>query len=355
MKEIESTTYSIHIGSLQMGPFEALIKKYEHSKKVILVDENTHDACLEYLLTAFEDLTDAEIMLLPAGEENKVMEVCYQVWEAWSEYKIGRKDLIINLGGGVVTDMGGFLASIFKRGLDFINIPTSLLAMVDASVGGKTGIDLGKHKNQLGVFSNPIAVFIDPGFLHTLPDEEKWSGLAEMLKHGLILDKNHWDLVKFIDASEDIFSEEVIMHSIQLKNKVVLADFKETGERKKLNFGHTVGHAIEGFFLHDEQRILHGHAVALGMRVEAQLSCDKNLLSQEENAEIQTVIGAKYPALYHNDDLLLALFELMKNDKKNAKQEILCTLLTGIGSSVVDIPITWQEFEAAMKAVFPHD
>src|SRR5690606_12666250 len=148
---------------------DLLTNDYTNSKKVILVDENTHDACLEYLLTAFDGLEDAEVMLLPAGEENKVMEVCFQVWEALSEYGVGRQDLIINLGGGVVTDMGGFIASLYKRGVDFINIPTSLLAMVDASVGGKTGIDLGMYKNQLGVFANPKRVFVDLGFLNTLP------------------------------------------------------------------------------------------------------------------------------------------------------------------------------------------
>lgn len=352
MNEIKSTTYSVYIGNLQDGKFEEILKSYSNSKKLILVDENTHDCCLEYLLTAFEELTDAEIMLLPAGEENKVMEVCYQVWEAWSEYKVGRKDLVINLGGGVVTDMGGFLASIFKRGLDFINIPTSLLAMVDASVGGKTGIDLGLHKNQLGVFSNPVAVFVEPGFLLTLPDEEKWSGLAEMLKHGLILDKAHWDVVKYIDATEDIFSNDVIGQSIRLKNQVVINDFKEQGERKKLNFGHTVGHAIEGYYLFSENRILHGHAVALGMRVEAQLSFLKGFLSEVENTEIQHVLSSKYETIHFEDEVLEELFELMKNDKKNANQSILCTLLTGIGSSIVDIPISFEEFQEAMLTIF---
>src|SRR5690606_19825507 len=164
---------------------DLLTNDYTNSKKVILVDENTHDACLEYLLTAFDGLEDAEVMLLPAGEENKVMEVCFQVWEAMSEYGVGRRDLIINLGGGVVTDMGGFIASVYKRGVDFINIPTTLLGMVDASIGGKTGIDLGPLKNQLGVFSNPKAIYVDVTFLETLETKDVVNGYAEMLKHAL--------------------------------------------------------------------------------------------------------------------------------------------------------------------------
>lgn len=152
-------------GSLAESPLSQIIRrKFPHSKIVIMVDENTHDHCLEYLLTTFEELTEAEVMLLPAGEENKVLEVCYQVWEALSEYQVGRKDLVINLGGGVVTDMGGFIASVFKRGLEFIQIPTTLLGMVDAAIGGKTGVDLGPFKNQIGVFQQPLQVIIDPAF-----------------------------------------------------------------------------------------------------------------------------------------------------------------------------------------------
>lgn len=242
-QKIEAEGYDIEIGSLASSSFSEFLRGYSNSKKVILLDENTHDHCLEYLLTAFSGLEDAEVMLLPSGEENKVMEVCFQVWEAWSEYQIGRNDLVINLGGGVVTDMGGFIASIFKRGLNFIQIPTSLLAMVDASVGGKTGIDLGRHKNQLGVFANPEKVYIDPGFLKTLPAEELKNGYSEMLKHGLIADKLHWENLKKInfENSENLLA--LILCSIAIKNKIVLSDPLEKADRKKLNFGHTFGHA----------------------------------------------------------------------------------------------------------------
>ena len=205
MRQIQANNYIVEIGNLTKSSFQNLLSsKYINSKKVILVDENTHDFCLEYLLTTFDELKEAEVMLLPVGEENKVMEVCFQVWEALSEYKIGRKDVIINLGGGVVSDMGGFIASIYKRGIDFINIPTTLLSMVDASIGGKTGIDLGRHKNQLGTFTDPIAIYIDVLFLQTLPQTEILNGYAEMLKHALIFDEAYWNELISITSMNDL-------------------------------------------------------------------------------------------------------------------------------------------------------
>lgn len=349
IKTLQATDYVIEIGSVTGSSFSGLLKsKYKNSKKIILVDENTHDHCLEYLITSFEELEDAEIMLLPVGEENKVMEVCFQVWEAWSEYAIGRSDLVINLGGGVVTDMGGFIASVFKRGLDFIHIPTSLLAMVDASVGGKTGIDLGRHKNQLGVFSNPVAVYVDPGFLGTLPLEEVKNGFAEMLKHALIKDKELWDVVKFISPEEDIFGEKIIAESIEIKNKIVLSDPLEKNERKKLNFGHTFGHAIEGFFLGEESAIAHGHAVAIGMLAESFISKQRGLLSEVEFAEVEKVITRIYEIPELDKSYEDELFALMQNDKKNFNSQVQCTLLLGIGSCEINQAISKADLQAVM-------
>lgn len=350
VKTLQATDYNIEIGSIAESSFSELLRtKYAASKKIILVDENTHDHCLEYLITSFQELEEAEIMLLPCGEENKVMEVCFQVWEAWSEYEIGRSDLVINLGGGVVTDMGGFIASIFKRGLDFIHIPTSLLAMVDASIGGKTGIDLGMNKNLLGVFSNPVRVFIDPGFLGSLPLAELKNGFAEMLKHGLIRDKAHWDIVKFISPEEDIFGAKIIAESVEIKNKIVLADPLEKGERKKLNFGHTIGHAIEGFFLGEEQMIAHGHAVAIGMLGEAFISKERGLLSETDFNEIESVITRLYEMPEFLEDITDELFALMMNDKKNFDQKVQCTLLLGIGKCVINQAIFKDDLKAALN------
>ncbi len=347
MKIIPSASYPIEFGPLTASSFpEILEKNYTSARKVILVDENTHEYCLEYLLTHFEALQEAEVMLLPAGEENKVMEVCFQVWEALSEYKISRNDLVINLGGGLVTDMGGFIASLFKRGVAFLHIPTSLLAMVDASVGGKTGIDLGKYKNQIGVFANPLAVFIDPAFLSTLPAEEQLNGFAEMLKHGLIADRNHWDNLRKLEPEQ--VSLELIYDSVRIKEAIVASDPKESGQRKKLNFGHTFGHAFEGFLLDSENQLAHGHAVALGMLCEAWLSCEKKLLDHDSFEEIKSCICDKFPLLAFREEDFPAIYELMLQDKKNKGRSVHCVLLSAIGEAYFDQTLVYEEIEKTL-------
>lgn len=345
---IQTVGYTIELGSLETATFQSLLDEFSGAKKLILVDENTHDYCLEYLLTGFAGLQDAEIMLLPAGEENKVMEVCFQVWEAMSEYRVERNDLVINLGGGVVTDMGGFIASVFKRGVTFVNVPTSLLAMVDASIGGKTGIDLGRYKNQLGVFAYPRAVYIDPGFLTTLPADEWRNGLAEMIKHGLIASRAHWDELKSIDMAAPHISVDQIQHSLEVKNQLVIADPTEQGERKKLNFGHTVGHALEGFFLATDEPLAHGHAVGVGMLAEAYLSFKKGCLDSNSYYEIEHFLLAHYAIPAWNEDQQEQLFALMLQDKKNRRGAILATLLTDIGASQINQELSHAEVMATL-------
>jgi 3-dehydroquinate synthase len=351
IQKIEADGYNIEIGSLTSSSFSNFLQGYSTSKKVILVDENTHDHCLEYLLTAFSGLEDAEVMLLPCGEENKVMEVCFQVWEAWSEYQIGRNDLVINLGGGVVTDMGGFIASIFKRGLDFIQIPTSLLAMVDASLGGKTGIDLGRHKNQLGVFSNPEKVYIDPGFLKTLPVEELKNGYSEMLKHGLIADKLHWENLKKINFENLENLTALILDSIAIKNKIVLSDPLEKADRKKLNFGHTFGHAFEGFLLGGEEALAHGHAVAIGILAESFISWQRSLLSEVNFKEISIIILTNFEIPLIQLDWIDSIYNLMLNDKKNFDQKVQCVLLNNLGGCVVDQVINKEDVALVLNFI----
>jgi 3-dehydroquinate synthase len=349
-KIIKAKDYSIEFGPLLDSNFQNLLtKNYSNSKKIILVDENTHEFCLEYLITNYPELADAEVMLLPEGEENKVMEVCFQVWEALSEYKVSRKDLIINLGGGVVTDMGGFIASIYKRGIDFINIPTSLLAMVDASIGGKTGIDLGSYKNQLGVFSNPKAIFIDESFLHTLPEEEKLNGFAEMIKHGLVKNINHFK--KLVPIEKGKINLDLIYDSVSIKNEIVLADPNENNERKKLNFGHTFGHAIEGFFLQTENQIKHGHAVALGMLCETYLSCLKGKIDSAIYNDIHEIIESEFKLISIQEVDHFAIINLMEQDKKNQGNKILCVLLTEIGQCEFDQEISRDEIIEVLNKV----
>jgi len=334
MQYLQGTTYFIEIGDITQSSLEAYIaKNYQQAKIVIIVDENTHDCCLEYLLTSFDFLKEAEVVLLPAGEENKVMEVCFQVWEALTEFGIGRNDLILNLGGGVVTDMGGFIASVYKRGIDFIHIPTSLLGMVDASIGGKTGIDLGVYKNQLGVFNQPKAIFIDPIFLATLSDNEKRNGYAEMLKHGLIADKSHWEKIK--DKTIEQITLQDIADSVGIKFAIVEQDPTEKNMRKILNFGHTIGHAIEGYLL-EREPISHGYAVALGMLIEAGMSLDEHKITAEEFKEIKTVICKNFKQIAFEMEEITIIVAIMRNDKKNELNKINFSLLNKIGSCEIN-------------------
>lgn len=351
MKTLYLDSSVIEIGHLEKTTFVKLLsEKYGKSRKVILVDENTHDNCLEYLLTAFPGLEEAEVMLLPAGEENKVMEVCFQVWEALSDYHISRSDLVINLGGGVVSDMGGFIASIFKRGVDFITIPTSLLGMVDAAIGGKNGVDLGPYKNQLGVFNHPKAVFIDARFLFTLPQEEIVNGFAEMLKHALIADETYWNeliAIELSDQLEAIKWEKLITTSVAIKLAIVQQDPNEKGERKLLNFGHTIGHGIEGYFLANESPIAHGHAVALGIIAESFLSVEKGLLLPSELDRIVQQIKCYFEGVELTDKS--AITKLILNDKKNDGEGVRCVLIHAIGEASYDHLVTLSEITASLN------
>ena len=353
-KKLKTVNYLIEFGSILETEFlDILQKKHANSKKVILVDENTNEHCLNYLITNFDELSEAEIIVIPSGEENKVMEICVQVWETLSEYQISRSDLLISLGGGMVTDMGGFIASIYKRGIDFVSIPTSLLAMVDASVGGKTGVDLGRYKNQLGVFSDPKAIYIDPAFLHTLPKEEKMNGFAEMIKHGLIADRKHWENLNKISVDE--VDLNLIYDSVGIKNEIVTRDPLEKNERKKLNFGHTFGHAFEGFLLHTEHKIPHGYAVALGMFCETYLSFVKEKIRENEFNEIISFLRKHYSLLAFQEEDYEELYQLMKQDKKNNQDRILCVLLSAIGESIIDQELSKEEvfsdFDYLLKTV----
>lgn len=339
----------IENGSLVDSSFqEVLHAHYSHSRIVIMVDENTHDCCLEFLITSFDQLANAEVMLLPAGEENKVLEVCFQVWEALTEYGIGRNDLIINLGGGVVTDMGGFIAAVYKRGVDFIHIPTSLLGMVDASIGGKTGVDLGVYKNQLGVFRAPVKIYTDHLFLETLPELEVLNGFAEMLKHALISSIEMWSDLKSISSLKAIKESQCIEQSQAVKCRVVLADPLESGQRKTLNFGHTVGHAIEGFYL-DSLALPHGHCVALGIVVESFISFAHGHLSKEELNDISSTILRWFEIPDFDSSSFESLVLLMKNDKKNSANKILGCALKGIGNCIWDVEYTSDEIKNGLE------
>ena len=306
------------------------------SKIFILVDENTHEYCLPVLLGNMETDLGFEILEIEAGEEMKNIQTANQLWEILTEMQADRKALVINLGGGVITDMGGFVASTYKRGIQFINIPTTFLSMCDASIGGKTGIDLMHYKNMVGTFAFPEQIFIYPKFLETLPFKELRSGFAEMLKHGLIADKAHWNQLIQINKLDVEAVSPYIQNSMDIKQDVVEKDFHESNIRKTLNFGHTIGHAVESLCLQQGNPILHGEAVAMGMISEAHLAFLENLISEEDSTMIIENIQRYYPYLDISDFKDEDITALLLNDKKNVDSKINFSLLTGIGSCNYD-------------------
>ena len=347
MTNISSEGTQIEIGPITSSSLSKVLALYKGNNIIIVVDENTHDLCLEYLITSFPALEKSEIILLPNGEENKVMEVCMQVWNAFSEYGFGRKDLVLNLGGGMVTDMGGFLASVFKRGMDFIHVPTSLLAMVDAAVGGKNGIDLGPYKNQLGTIIKAKNVFIDAAFLQTLPEKEFYNGYAEMLKYGLVYDEALFNELSSFKTEDDFNRLDIIEKCVQIKVNISDGDLFEKGERKLLNFGHTFGHAIEGFKLQTEP-ISHGHAVGIGMCAECYVSMTKGLLSKDDFHKIQALLIKTYPFLTFTEECIQEIISLMYNDKKNEGGKIFCVLLQTIGKGSYHNQLSEKEIREAL-------
>lgn len=333
MKSIEANGYPIHFNENAYKALNKYLAENKYSAIFVLADSDTNEYCLPVFLPNLETDLNIEIIEFEPGESNKNIETCVQLWKVLTELGADRKSLVINVGGGVVTDMGGFVASTFKRGIDFINIPTTLLAMVDASVGGKNGIDLGNLKNQIGVINVPKMVLIDTYYLTTLPQNEMRSGLAEMLKHGLIFDKKYWDL--FLDLNNlNTDDLDILIHqSVEIKNTIVMQDPKENGIRKSLNFGHTLGHAIEGYFLENENKttLLHGEAIAAGMILESYISLKMNLISEEEYEEIKNGIDGVFERIVFEENDLQPILELLVHDKKNEYGTIQFALLDGIG------------------------
>lgn len=335
-RSINAGSYAVLTGDDVFDRLSQHLEQEEYSKIFLLVDEHTLTHCMPELVGRVKLLRDAEVLEIESGEENKNIEVCVQLWEALSELGADRRSLLVNLGGGVITDMGGFVASTFKRGIGFINIPTTLLAQVDASVGGKTGIDLGYLKNEVGVFSYPQDVYVYPGFLRTLDARQLRAGFAEMIKHALVAGKTHWNKIKEVHPSDTDEVSVLVPRSIEIKNRIVLSDPRESGKRKVLNFGHTIGHAIESYALGASVSLLHGEAVAAGMICEAYLSSAVSGLPADQLAEITDFIAGLYPAMKIPKGKDKELLRLMRHDKKNTGGNINFSLLKEIGKCVVD-------------------
>lgn len=340
---IKSKSYPIHIGTDMFHVITGFLKKNNYSSYYIICDENTMTYCLPDLVSFCPQLRDAAIIEIETGESGKSIEISSYIWQTLLENKADKHSLILNLGGGVVSDLGGFTASVYKRGIDFINIPTSLLAMADASVGGKTGINFNGLKNAIGTFTQPKGVFIFPGFLTTLPPRHFKNGLAEIYKIALVSDKNLWYKLK-TSAGENTI-EQVITKSIKLKNKIVLKDPFEKGIRKTLNFGHTIGHAVESLLINE---LLHGEAIVIGMILESHISFQKKLISKLQLLEIATTLTTVFappiPIHLSIDNVL----DIIKNDKKVVNSKFLFALLDQPGSCLFDVEVT----EAQIKKAF---
>lgn len=341
MKSIQSVNNIIVFRQEVYSQLNTYIKDTQPSKLFLLVDEHTQANCASFFLQQLETDITIEIIEIEAGEEHKTIETCNGVWQTLSELDADRKSLLLNLGGGIVTDLGGFVASTFKRGIAYINIPTTLLAMVDASVGGKTGVDLGNLKNQIGVISNAEMVLIDVAYLATLPQNQMKSGLAEMLKHGLIQDQAYWKKMSDLSQLSLADLEQLIYESVIIKNNVVTEDLNEDGIRKTLNFGHTLGHAIESYFLTNTEKktLLHGEAIAIGMILAAYISNRITNLSHEEVTEIKTILLQTFEKVSFTEKDIEQIIELLKYDKKNSHGNINFVLLEKIGQCKIDCTV----------------
>lgn len=304
----------------------------------MITDNNTYKDCYPRIITLLPEPPRA-VFEIPAGERSKTLETCESIWEALHQYKASRKSVIINVGGGVVTDLGGFCASVYKRGIPYINVPTSLLGMVDAALGGKTGVDHTHLKNVIGSFYLPNGVLLDVQFLDTLSDRHFKNGMAELIKHALIADPDLWSIIQSWkgDQLRSIFTEEILYRGAEVKCRIVDKDPMETSIRKVLNFGHTIGHAIESIGLERGIDILHGEAIAMGMEAEAWLSHRVTGLPKDHFLDIRRLLRSIYPKIPLISDIVPKAIELMHHDKKNIHQKISFSLLQGIGEPVYDV------------------
>jgi len=335
MPTVKTDTHKIEIDKA-LDLLSKWLRKQNFSRLFVLVDENTKRHCLPL----FHEAVDLgyELIQIASGETHKSLDTCLRIWNELIYHKADRHSLLINLGGGVIGDMGGFVAASYMRGMPFMHMPTTLLAQVDASIGGKVGVDYRGYKNLLGTYKNPALVWIHSPFIQTLPERELLSGFAELIKHGLIQSKPLWERIKTkgVELSPEEWSK-AIHESVKIKNKVVVEDPFESGPRKILNFGHTIGHAIESLFLNTEAQLLHGEAIAKGMIVESYLSFKTKRLSIIEMEEINSLLESIYDLPTLTEAQVQQVTQLMAMDKKNKGGEKMFSLLNGIGKCDYDV------------------
>ena len=331
--EIQLKNYTVHIGNVER-PLIEYLDTHAVSKIIFLVDENTREHCLPKIDRS--EIDRFEVIEIPSGEAHKTIDTCNLIWSKLMTLAADRKTLMINLGGGVIGDMGGFCAATFKRGIPFIQIPTTLLSQVDASVGGKLGVDFEQVKNAVGLFQDPEMVIIHPDFLNTLPPRELRSGFAEIIKHALIGDTEQWKELENLGSLENLDMGSWVTRSVAIKKAIVEKDPFENGVRKKLNFGHTIGHAIESYFLKTDTPLLHGEAIAWGMLAASKLSEWYTGLSAEDFQSIFKLIQRLYDPQPLPESSFDELVAVMQNDKKNSYGNINFTMLKSPGVALIN-------------------
>jgi len=342
--------------SIVFQNFEELIAQIGLSAKdrqvFILTDTTVNELWVSRIVAARPELEKAEILEVEPGEDSKSIEVCNQLWNHLLECNADRNALFINIGGGMVTDLGGFVASTYKRGISFIHVPTSLLGMVDAANGGKTGINHHHIKNCIGSFQLPKQVIIYPGFLATLSKSELKSGFAEMLKHGLICNQSHWnDLISLEELKPDNIQKHIPL-SISIKEDIVQKDFFEKGERKLLNLGHTIGHAIESHSIETKNPMTHGEAVALGIICESLIALHLQLINEVDHSIIQSGITKFFNPNNYRIPEFNQIKEYLLNDKKNENGRLLLSLPSAIGSALYNIPVATETINQCYNHAF---
>ncbi|QTD38001.1 3-dehydroquinate synthase [Polaribacter batillariae] len=348
MKSIQAINYPVHFQNKAYKEISHLLLKKDYSTIFILVDENTFEHCYPKFISNLVTDKKIEVIEIESGEIHKNIETCISVWNAITELGGDRKSVLITLGGGVITDLGGFVASCFKRGIDFVNIPTTLLSMVDASVGGKTGVDLGVLKNQIGLFANPQMVIVDDTYLETVSKREIKSGMAEIIKYGVTYDSKLFNEIK---DNKGLNIKDLIFRSIEIKNEVVLQDPKEKSLRKILNFGHTIGHAIESFYLEseDKENLTHGEAIAIGMVCESYISNKLLNFPKDKLKEIKDVILSIYNKINLLKEDFSKIIELLKHDKKNVNGQVNFVLLNDYENHKLDCKVSEELIVESME------
>jgi len=364
MQKLSNRIVTVNRSPVIFGPdsypaLDRLVKSMHPHRVFILVDENTHQHCMPQLFNSVTTLAGAKVLKITGGESSKSFDNAVALWKELLTLGTDRSGLIINLGGGVVSDLGGFVASNFLRGIRYINIPTSLMAMSDAAIGGKTAVNVGFMKNQVGSFYPPAAIFIFPLFLETLSRDHLRSGFAEIVKSALIGNEGLWKKIKAHPVSEvlDIpadspFWHHLILATATLKNRIVERDFREKKERKALNFGHTIGHALESYFMQTGAgELFHGDAVAAGMMGAVWLSAKKNFLSPAQLEVVCRYLREGFPRIKIENDAIPEVLGFMKSDKKRMAGLVTFTLLAKPGTPVLNIPCSEDEVTEALEFI----